>query len=49
MTNGMSTPEFFGIFLAAAASISSVLFMMIGYGAAKLRHFRMMLQYRRLA
>ena len=49
MTNGMSTPEFFGIFLAAAASISSVLFMMIGYGAAKLRHFRMMLQYLRLA
>ncbi len=49
MTNGMSTPEFFGIFLAAAASVSSVLFMMIGYGAAKLRHFRMMLQYLRLA
>ena len=46
---GMSTPEFFGIFLAAAASVASVLFMMIGYSAAKVRHFRMMLQYLRLA
>lgn len=49
MTNGMSTPEFFGIFLAAAASVSSVLFMMIGYQTAKLRHFKMMLRYLRLA
>ena len=46
---GMSTPEFFGIFLAAAASVASVIFMMVGYSAAKMRHFRMMLQYLRLA
>lgn len=48
MTNGMSTPEFFGIFLAAAASVSSVLFMMVASAAATARHFRLMLQYLRL-
>lgn len=49
MNTGMSTPEFFGIFLAAAASVASVLFMMIAYAAATARHFRVMLQYLRLA
>ena len=49
MNQGMSTPEFFGIFLAAAASVASVLFMMIASAAATARHFRVMLNYLRLA
>jgi hypothetical protein len=45
----MSTPEFFGIFIAAASSVASVLFMMIGYTAAIHSRIRLMLVYLRMA
>lgn len=49
MNTAMTSVELFGVILAAAACMMSVLCMMIGYTAAKHRLFQMMLRYLRLA
>lgn len=45
----MSSPEFFGVFLAFTLAACSVLFMIIGYELAIHREFRQMKRFLRLA
>lgn len=49
MNTTMTSVELFGVIIAAAACMMSVLCMMIGYTAARHRMFQLMLRYLRLA